>query len=452
MMDNLLNGMRAVYAKTEHGTKSFDEWYIYQHQMTQEEAGYDSLGMKDNKACANCQFFHSPDGCLIVSGDISPTGMSKFWNEKVKYQPDPIPVFIVDVTEGVKATTEPKGMEKITTWLNGLMGRDNEASSLLPVGLRPIYFTPEDNRVWMFGSNNFEDRHGHYIKESTQQEYIEWAADHPELLPEFHIWHQGEKTKWGKADTVARINNFTLWSGLVDKGFEPFAEACANDPNICVSNGYFAVLNEDNTEFDLWRPYELSPLPLSESANVWMGTSEALRLEGYVIDEGTKALLKQRGASEEFLADLDKYTGARGTQVTNAGVGAKSVEDPPTPGPTDPPKPEEPVVQQANSVGGTVQSITMDQIVGALATVIAPISQRIEAIEQGQKSLEGKVAKTQEDLVAEQLTAQISQAAQQGYKASEDPKNIVEENKDLNWIAADLEKALASGGLNIGGR
>src|SRR5688572_16927515 len=42
-------------------------------QVSKTTAGYDDYGAKAGKGCANCQFFMSPDTCLVVAGDVSPT-------------------------------------------------------------------------------------------------------------------------------------------------------------------------------------------------------------------------------------------------------------------------------------------------------------------------------------------------------------------------------------------
>lgn len=80
--------MRALYA-VETGTKQYDAWSV-DNQLSQDQANYDPIGAGDNKACANCQFFDSPNGCIIVAGDISPTGLSDFWHPMVDTTPMPM--------------------------------------------------------------------------------------------------------------------------------------------------------------------------------------------------------------------------------------------------------------------------------------------------------------------------------------------------------------------------
>lgn len=64
-------------------------------QVDQEDANYDPYGATDGKGCATCRFYISPNSCLVVAGDISPTGNSKYYTAQAAYTPEPIPVTIV---------------------------------------------------------------------------------------------------------------------------------------------------------------------------------------------------------------------------------------------------------------------------------------------------------------------------------------------------------------------
>lgn len=58
-------------------------WRLVEHQVSQLDAQYKPTGGNQINSCANCQFFVSPDACLVVSGDISPTGVSDYWHQRV---------------------------------------------------------------------------------------------------------------------------------------------------------------------------------------------------------------------------------------------------------------------------------------------------------------------------------------------------------------------------------
>jgi Zn-finger protein len=57
-------------------------WRLVEHQLTQLQASYKPTGGTQLQSCANCQFFVTPDACLVVSGDISPTGISDEWRQR----------------------------------------------------------------------------------------------------------------------------------------------------------------------------------------------------------------------------------------------------------------------------------------------------------------------------------------------------------------------------------
>lgn len=57
----------------------FDAYEVQGRQMAPSEANYNPLGMSSDKGCANCRWFIGPGACVLVSGPISPTGISDYW-------------------------------------------------------------------------------------------------------------------------------------------------------------------------------------------------------------------------------------------------------------------------------------------------------------------------------------------------------------------------------------
>lgn len=439
--------MRALYAAeggAKMGKKAFDEWHVYQKQVTPQEAEYNPLGgiSDTDEACANCQFFDSPNGCLIVMGDISPTGKSRFWTERIEPQEY---VQKVEVVSSEKSVVSP--IEKIQNWVSNLFNNaGGEETSPPPVGMRPIYVTEDGKRAFLIGSNNFFDRHDQVIPEVAHNTYIEWIKENPNYYPEFWIWHLGEKSRWGKADHIFRANNFTVATGLVDPGFEDFAKRLSQDANTGVSNGYFAILAEGGKEFLAWWPYEFTAMSASDVANVWMNDEKVLIQEGYMsFAEGDKALLRAKGVPDAFIDHLEKSIEERSGQVTNLGIGSKSVEEPPpNPNPPTPPAPPEPPAPQGNDILG--------QIATLMDSKLSPLVQRLEAVETGQKSFEQKLGKTQDELVTEQMMAAVAGASRNGHTPSQSTNNIVEgskgeEQRQLNWLGAQLDEIMKQSGV-----
>lgn len=82
-------------------------WDIYDRQITQEFANYNTLGGTGEKACANCQWYIAPSGCVVVQSSpepIVPNGLSNQWKERVRpTSMIPIPVVVVDMPESQSA-------------------------------------------------------------------------------------------------------------------------------------------------------------------------------------------------------------------------------------------------------------------------------------------------------------------------------------------------------------
>src|SRR5688572_11867855 len=91
-----------------------DEWEVSERQIDQVDAGYDPLGATGDSGCGGCRWFVSPDSCVLVSGDISPTGVSKFFLAKTPYVPEPIPVTIV------KDAVEPSKFKQAWAYLTSI--------------------------------------------------------------------------------------------------------------------------------------------------------------------------------------------------------------------------------------------------------------------------------------------------------------------------------------------
>lgn len=441
--------MRALYAATsgvEMGKKDFNGW-VFEHQIDQKDAEYNPLGGTSTQACANCEFFDSPNGCLVVRGAISPTGLSRFWEPIQEYIPEPMPVEVSNWPDSIAASpgqsgADPGLIEVARKWWNSLFRTPSPVEEGVK-GLRPITLTRDADgrtRAHLIVSNNFEDRHEQIIPEAVHQQAIDFL-ERARLHPEFQIWHMGTKSRWGEADLVTRTGNFTVFHGLVDPGKEGLAEALANDKNTGVSNGYYAAYTPDRKEFLAWYPYEASALPVSHTANVWSCNPEVLESEGLFVKPEHKAFLTGKGVPENFLDEMEKDIIAQGQRVAAAGVGSKATDGETPPAPTG---------LDANT------TMLINAVGTAIGSAVKPIYERLDAIEQGQKSLEQKTSKTQDEIVADQIIARVG--AGQGFKATESPANIIDPNHiddviptspQQDWLGSELDRVLASNGVAI---
>lgn len=76
-----------------------DSWDVQDRQLSQDAANYNPLGATNTEGCANCQWFIAPSRCVVVAGEISPTGHSDQWMAKVPYTPPPLLVQIVNADD-----------------------------------------------------------------------------------------------------------------------------------------------------------------------------------------------------------------------------------------------------------------------------------------------------------------------------------------------------------------
>lgn len=442
--------LKALYANVpEAGKKDFNGW-VYEYQIDQADAEYDPIGgMTGGEACANCRHFDSPNGCLIVRGDISPVGHSRFWEAIPVYTPEPMPVEITNWAEQGQSGSNPEILAVARKWWDSLWNDNkparvgNEAADKL----KPIYLTKDiDGRMQahMLMSNNFEDRTGQTVPEAVHQETINWIR-RTGLYPEFQVWHMGTKSRWGQADHIDRIGNFTLVSGPVDPGKELLAEAFAKDPNTGVSNGYYAIYTPDRKDFLAWYPFEASALPLSHTANVWSCDALALESEGFLLDPQYKATLIAKGFDEKFIDEMEKDIITRGQRAAAQGVGSKSTEG------------ETPATPPAVTGLDANTTLLINAVGTAIGKALEPITARLGVLEEGQKSITKQQEKSQDDLVADQILARVGTASV-GFKATESSDNVpmvIDPNSmpdqaltpKQEWLNEQLEGVLAQHGL-----
>ncbi len=100
--------------------KFFDDgmvlWDMLDRQVPQRQANYQTLGGTSERACANCQWFVAPMGCVVVENwpdAIMPTGLSDEWRVKVTREDmmSPIPVFLVENAEASMAMKSERGQD-----------------------------------------------------------------------------------------------------------------------------------------------------------------------------------------------------------------------------------------------------------------------------------------------------------------------------------------------------
>lgn len=279
-----------------------DAHQVFNRQVSKGDAAYTALGgLTGGEACANCQWFVSPDGCILVSGDIVPTGKSKFWTAEEVWEPEPMRVIVVEDEDSEKGKERSEWrlgsvvrevMEGLGLKVNATIPPPAAGLPLTPADRPTLYASstplPDGNRflatkdaetglprLTFWVSNNFRDRDNppEILSAAAHQDFVRWAGE-KDYHPEAWLWHT-PGTRWGQVDWMDYADGFLIESVLADKGMEHVAEALAADPTIRVSHGYVIPVGgrslDDFSVLTQYRQYEISPLPAGKEANELTG-------------------------------------------------------------------------------------------------------------------------------------------------------------------------------------
>jgi hypothetical protein len=410
--------------------------------LSQEAAGYNSLGATDTQGCANCQWFVAPSRCSVVAGEISPTGLSSLWRAKEVYTAPPIPVVIVEPTDANKSAD---GIDASDTSSGSLLARVTSAVStavsgwIAPAAAPPgprekgapaenaplVLVKQKDGRYRFFSvwTNNFYDREDEVFPEFAHKEFVEYCND-AKSYPELWLWHT-PGTKYGQVDWVDMTDGFVCASGLIDAGKEALAEQLVRE-DTGLSHGFYGL--QRGKEIIWYRAYEISTLPRSNAA-VWTTSFNLL-------NEGTKEMgftpqrkqfLLDHGATAEQIASFEQNAQNLSTTLKNMGVGFKdtTLEPEPAPAPvaaatTEPvavaavapaPVVDEKQVQFQTEVINGLE--TLRQGMAGLAGIVQSMDARVKSVER-----------SEDDKIAAALAAR-SQPGTNGVAASKDESNVV---------------------------
>lgn len=335
--------------------------------VSQDEALYGPFGFSGEQGCANCRFFRSPNRCVIVSGDISPTGKSKYFEPYPTYDPagfqlldaagDPLdlaevlgsssretPTAPTTVAAATSVDSAPKrnAFQAIMGFL-GLGSNDelpahpsgvefpNEPMFSLEEGSESSINTPPGRmRYWAVASNNFmPDNKGVGFPTAAQQDYANWVWEDPTTrMAELQLWHT-PGTRLGQDDWVDYDGHFLHSTGLIDVGQEELARKYAADPSIAMSHGYVVVWDEQNRAIG-FRSYEKSILPRKYAGNSYTSFGLVGELGQEEVDVGftepRKAFLREAGLDDKEIAAREVRWEQFGQVLSKMGIGSHELE------------------------------------------------------------------------------------------------------------------------------
>lgn len=387
----------------ESSIKSYVEsWQLSGRQLSPEEAGYNSVGMEDGRACANCRWFVSPDSCVLVYGDISPTGLSNYYKA---YEPV--------MAMAVKSSSLK---EKASSFFSRLFGQSPSIGSAVQGGNFSVKELDNETRFYLRVSNNFEDRESQTITLSAHKEYIEWV-EAEKAYPELWVWHAAG-SRLGQADLLDLSDGVLVASGVIDPDMVATAKAIeASGQFDGASHGFLhKSVGKDITKY---RSYEISLVPRKFSSNL-SGGGTLLTKEFEMAFSPEKRTLLVGVFGEDRVTQMEKETADLQKQFTDMGISSKEIDE---------------SVSLAESIEALTKTMTAgfqalnDSVMAASAkataneTALAELNVKVEA---ATKSLSEAV----DDAVAPRVAASGVSAPSQ----SDD--NVLDSRKDKDLVAA----------------
>lgn len=388
-----------------------DGWEAMDRQVDQGMAAYDPVGGITNggtQACANCNWFVEPSGCVLVRGDISPTGTSNLWMAEQEYTPDPIPVIMV----GEAQASEPhvgldmgKMVDGLVTRVKNVLGKGTIAQPSMLWSLKE----QSDGRLRFLcaPTNCFQDREGDIFPTAAHKEYVEWA-DAKAFYPELWLWHT-PGTRIGQVDWMDVSDGILVESGLIDVGMEDVARGFKDTDGM--SHGYiYADTKEGSNVVDKYWAYEISVLPREWAANA--GGMFNLTEGEKMFKPEKKAYLKDRlGATDADVDGFEKATTAFADSMKSLGIAWKDTD-------------EADKVAAAEVVAMTDAQMIAQLVEGQQQLIQAVTAITGVAIEA--KSLASAASKSLDEAVEGAMRSSVSQLPQ-GTAASGRKDNVIEE-------------------------
>lgn len=401
-------------------------WDVDERQVSKNVSEYNPFGATGGKGCATCQFFISPDSCLVVAGDISPTGMSKYYTPVEEYVMEPMPVVIV---EAEKEDSSDGILTRFTKFVKSLV--NPAAAPVLPFRIEK---SSDGYRVYTIFTNNFQDNHDQIISEAAHKEYVAWV-DQTKLYPEFHLWHAGPESRFGQADFVDYVDGFMVASGPVDKDKEYIAEALKEqEDKLAVSHGFYGFMKKGGTVYDLYRPFEISPLPLGTEANKWTSFNLVNKETLMPFSDAKKAWLKEVAkvddatltSFESSIANLGKSLKAQGVEFKEDAVTGMPAAE---------------TTAASTGVDTSVSAEGNSLLIGAVAELTRAVAGISQLVAKQQETFSTDIAalktaqnKSNDQVVEEALTAKVAGGG--GFRASQAASTVQAATKEDD-VAAD---------------
>jgi hypothetical protein len=351
----------------------------------------------------------------------------------------------------VPSATQPVqvGANKPLSMLDKILGKKQ---SVIQPGMFLLYKGKDgDLKTLLAYSNVFRDKDKEIFSTASHKEYAEAAEAGDALYPDLHLWHGGPDTKWGTIETVSFVDSFAVAGGTVLPGKEGVAlrlKEMADKGELAVSFGYIGLRGPDGV-YALYRPFEISPLPVGSESNPW--TDLSFKENGMAFSDKKKGWLKENfGMNDEQIVAAEKSFEAMGVALKAAGVDYKegageTAPTPPDPAPVPPPPSPQPT-PPAPSADATV----MPQI-EAIATAMKGLAEVVGGLVTEVKGLKEAAPAAAAAQADSQILARIAQGP--GHSPASDPGNVEAglKEQDDDWLGNIWKGAMPGFDQLLGG-
>lgn len=433
-------------------------WEVESRQLEQGAVNYNPVGGTNERACANCQFFVSPDKCLVVANwpqPITPNGISDLWRERVipEWAKERDPRYRRRRGDGNQDEDEmPRqdqgGKEwgdRLGGWLSRFgLGRPREEDH----GSGPLrLFKDREGQWWWMAyvTNNFrdQDQPPEIFEEKAHKEFIAAVDQGQAPMPELWYWHT-PGTRWGKARHMGYDDGLVWAVGTVDPGMEDVAHKIAQRADsLRVSHGYkeFTYSNRQRGIIDRYRMFEISPLPAERAANPLTGFSiskeAVMKIQGEkrqnLVDVFGEDRISQFEMDGARLSKMARELGLESKDITGdepeAGATTTGESNPPTD--NNPPGEAQP--QDGKSVVDALAP-HFKQINDQINTGLADLKGSIGQIDERVKALESR-AKEVDQGVSEGVDAALATRITSGNRPSENNGNVLTKEEATEYGA-----------------
>lgn len=343
-------------------------------RLTQDEVNYTAVSVTKGKACSNCRWFDMETGpyCKIIENypaDIVPNGYCDRYEMTPDYEPEPIPVTIVEGQREAAPEPEPEAALYAAPDSNKKSFFKSIAEKFKG-GLKPgnTVIRAKDGKRYMFivTSNSYEDREKETMTTDALKAWVDscWLADDYFHTDNKHlVWHDDAfevgDIVWADMAGPFLIEVAREGESIFAKKAYDYFETTDDDLGASHRFAYRTVDRDGSGTYKAIKKIETSTLPRQHAANLL--TFSGVLPMSKSRDEYVDKLLGFDGAAAILRESPEKLA----KELAAKGVQHKSTEEAETPAPDTTPAEE---TERAES---TFAELVLSIIEGQAATMQA---------------------------------------------------------------------------------